>query len=221
MIIQPLSDLHGHLPEIPDCDLLLLAGDVCPSKPAELQLRWLDTEFRAWLDALRQRNILVVGIAGNHCFVFEQLPDNVRHLDLPWTYLQDSACEVSGLKIWGTPWVPNLKNWAFCTTDRQLSARADLIPDDTDIILCHTPPYGGAGYNFDLTDPQHGSVHAGDIAINHAIKRVQPYYVVCGHIHEARGIYPFGPFTTIINASYLDRNYQDERMPEKFYINKG
>lgn len=228
MIIQPLSDLHGRLPEIPDCDLLLLAGDICPGSDADAQLGWLDTEFRGWLEQLRQRNIIIVGIAGNHDFVFEQLPLEVEDLRLPWTYLQDSGCEIVRLPgravplsmpvtIWGTPWVPNLKNWAFCTTERQLSARADLIPDDTDIIISHTPPWGGgSGYEkgWDFTDPQHGSVHAGDININHAIKRVEPRFVICGHIHEGRGRYGTGK-TAVINASYLDGWYKGELIPDQ------
>ena len=65
MKIVAMSDLHGYLPEIPACDLLLIAGDICPlgnHKPA-FQAEWLDTTFRRWLESLRQVG-KVIGVAG-------------------------------------------------------------------------------------------------------------------------------------------------------------
>ena len=99
MKIVALADLHGYLPSaIPACDLLLLAGDLTPVQnhaPA-FQAQWLDGPFRAWLQGQPARKI--IGVAGNHGFVFEQMPFLVPR-DLPWTYLQDSGTEWEGLKI--------------------------------------------------------------------------------------------------------------------------
>src|SRR5260370_33826784 len=106
MKIVALADLHGYLPSsVPACDLLLLAGDLTPVQNHDpgFQAEWLDGPFRAWLQ--RQPVRKIVGIAGNHDFVFEQMPFLVPQ-DLPWTYLQDSGTEWEGLEISGTPEQP-------------------------------------------------------------------------------------------------------------------
>lgn len=78
--IVAISDLHGRLPEVPMCDLLLIAGDVCPDckgtaipafRPlvAERQLVWLREVFSPWLT--RQPCGHVVMCWGNHDYVGE------------------------------------------------------------------------------------------------------------------------------------------------------
>ena len=101
MRVVAAADLHGDLPHVPPCDLFLLGGDLCPfgSHRAGTQAEWLDTTFRRWLAALPARE--VVGVAGNHDFLFEREPARVPR-DLPWTYLQDSGCEFEGWRIWGS-----------------------------------------------------------------------------------------------------------------------
>lgn len=223
MKIVAISDTHGFLPPleaIPECDLLLHAGDVCPDfhqtrygsraetfdRGEQRQKRWLDTELRPWLeDVLENRAKRVVAIAGNHDFVFEHpflIPD------LPWTYLRDETAIVDGLRIYGTPWVPKLNRWAFYASDEALEARADSIPP-CDILLSHGPPFG-------LTDkvvPKFGGAHVGDVALLSAIQATRPKAVVCGHIHEGYGVeymeHSDRSQTAIYNVSYVDENYSD------------
>ena len=51
--------------------------DLCPlrSHKDDYQAAWLDTEFRAWLAAVPAHK--VVGVAGNHDWVFQRRPDLV------------------------------------------------------------------------------------------------------------------------------------------------
>jgi len=83
-----IADQHGFLPEIPACDILLVAGDVCPvdDHRPDRQHHWLQGQFRQWLDGVEARAI--VGIAGNHDFVED---DDELMRSLPWTYLRDET----------------------------------------------------------------------------------------------------------------------------------
>jgi Icc-related predicted phosphoesterase len=222
MKVLATSDLHGVLPEIDDCDVLIIGGDVCPDHPigkveryalvnngSDYQLEWLDTDFRRWLNSLNERGISVVGIAGNHDFVFERMKAAVAELHLPWTYLLDEEVEVAGLRIYGTPWVPGLPRWAFHASDGALVARAATIPRDLDILISHGPPYG----ILDFVAPQFGSLHVGDVALRNALEDdLNPQVLVCGHIHEQYGGRIVGS-TSVLNVSHNDENYNPINPP--------
>lgn len=223
MVIKAISDLHGDLPEITDCDVLLVAGDICPDHPAgkreryglpdygsDFQLAWLDQEFRAWLHDLSERGIRVVGIAGNHDFVFEKMPAAVGRLFLPWIYLKDDQAVIGKAKIWGTPWVPGLPRWAFHGSDRMLEARMGLVPPWINILMPHGPPYGTA----DFVAPQFGSTHVGDRALAKWLDAYEkPPIVVCGHIHEQYGIHLTASGATVYNVSHNDERYGPRKRP--------
>ena len=202
MNIVALSDLHGFLPEeLPRCDLLLLAGDLTPvtNHGLAFQARWLDDIFRKWLH--RQPARQIVGVAGNHDFVFQHEPGWVPR-DLPWTYLQDSGFVWEGLNIWGTPWQPVFGNWAFNGNPDELRRQWNLIPDDTDILVCHGPPLG-------YGDGVQGSTGLHHCGCPHLLERIQtiaPRLVVFGHIHKGRGEWQLGP-TTLANVTQLDERY--------------
>ena len=60
MKVVATSDLHGTLPPIPACDLLLIAGDVCPVWDHKLFFQdiWLRTTFTDWLRAQPAKKIV-------------------------------------------------------------------------------------------------------------------------------------------------------------------
>lgn len=198
-----LADLHGHLPRIDACDLLLLGGDLCPAVDHGVarQSAWLDGPFRAWL--AQAPAAAIVGIAGNHDFVFERDPALVPG-DLPWTYLQDAAVDVQGVRIWGSPWTPWFHDWAFNAPREGGEAFLERcyggIPEGTDVLLVHGPPRG-------IGDRTTAGVDAGSTALLDAIDRVQPRLCAFGHIHEARGQWTRGD-TTLVNAAAVDALYE-------------
>ena len=57
-----------------------------------------------------------------------------------------------------------------------------------DILLCHQPPYRILDKMMNKKGPKHWyGKHAGSKVILDYVKKMQPRYVFCGHIHEAKG----------------------------------
>lgn len=211
MKIVAMSDMHGYLPDaVPECDLLLLVGDLTPATNHDpfFQAQWLGGEFRQWLR--RQPAEAIIGIAGNHDFVFEQAPDFVPR-DLPWIYLQDSGTQWRGIKIWGTPWQPWFFDWAFNGDPARLKRQWSLIPDDTELLVVHGPPHGYG----DGVPERSGVRHTGCPHLLERICEVKPRLVVFGHIHEGRGQWEIGP-TTLANVTLLDAAYRPVHEPWVF-----
>jgi predicted phosphodiesterase len=203
MRIVAMSDLHGYLPEdVPACDLLLLAGDLTPvtNHAPAFQGEWLDGDFRRWLQ--RQPARKIVGIAGNHDFIFERQPHLVPK-DLPWTYLQDEGTEWEGLKIWGTPWQPWFFDWAFNGRPEDLKRQWALIPEGTDILVVHGPPHG---YGDGVPERDDRVRHCGCPHLLERIRQIAPRLVVYGHIHEGRGEWQLGR-TRLANVTLVDEGY--------------
>ena len=198
------ADLHENLIEIPDCDVLLIAGDVSFAFKGDLAAKqaFLAGPFSGWLDRVPAAEIVLV--AGNHDQSIEAwgLPPGLR-----CHYLEDEGTELFGLRIWGTPWQPWFYDWAFNAPrrhgERFLASKFELIPADTQILICHGPP---RGYG-DQTGRSDGQPHVGSTALTEAIERIQPPLVVCGHIHSGYGRYRLGG-TEIVNAAYVDNDYR-------------
>lgn len=192
MKIIAIADLHGTLPVLPECDLLLIVGDVCPVSDhnRQYQARWLRGEFNDWLRQIPAQEI--VGVGGNHDFVLEDSKKLGYELD--WTYLNNESTTVSihngtefeSVKVWGSPLSPKFGGWAFMREDKELAAVWETIPEDTDILMVHGPMFGYGDecpsiYNRDVME------HVGSMTLTNRL-----YYgnfpklklFVFGHIHE-------------------------------------
>lgn len=205
MKICLLADTHGFLPEIEPCDLLIHAGDICPvSDHSEaFQLSWLDTNFRTWLNEVPAKK--VIGIAGNHDFVFESDTNASKWIKthLPWVYLQDRGTNFEGYKIWGSPWQPWFCDWAFnLERGPALAKKWAEIPDDTEILITHGPPKNV------LDVEGFRKTHVGCADLLERTWRLPNLKLhVFGHIHHSFGQSELAE-AKFVNATYVDEGYR-------------
>lgn len=194
MRVYAISDLHGNLPHVPECELLLLGGDYPGSDDIKFQRRFIEEDFGPWLKKLPCK--YKVGIAGNHDFLFQAEPAAIEKLD--WIYLRDEGVEIEGVKIYGTPWTHAYGDWAYQEPEERLEHWFNKIPRGLDILLTHGPMYH-------ILDKNQEGVHCGSKNLRDIVDEVIPDSVVCGHIHEGRGIEQFGS-VRVYNVTYVDRN---------------
>lgn len=206
MKIVCTSDLHGFFPIIPDCDLLLLGGDYCPT--SKDQFFWYVKVFAPWI-AEQSKTKKIIGVAGNHDLIFEKTPELVPRME--WTYLQDSGFEWEGLRFWGSPWQPRFYDWAFNADEWQLENYWAKIPDDIDVLLLHGPPRGYGDFS------PHGNEHTGSPSLLKKIEEIQPKLVIAGHIHSGYGVYEIGK-TKFLSCSHVNESYQPVNAPHVIEI---
>ena len=179
--IACISDCHNlakHL-LIPDCDLLVMAGDMTQDgTPEELR------NLNMFIDKLGMKKENVLYVPGNHDIWFHQYESLARELVSHATVLIDQYVERFGLKIYGTPWVP--KCWgAFTADEPELYRRFSRIPDDLDLLITHGPPQ-------EILDTTEGfrlnPIGSYSLRVRlYDMHGHRPKNVVFGHIHSGRG----------------------------------
>lgn len=222
MRIVALSDQHGFLPDIPPCDLLIVAGDVCPDSfgpftarhAPEQQKAWFDRNVRPWLaSAPATHKILTWGNhdwGGQACSFFSDSPAQARSTDLQ--ILVDEETRVPRPKgvdghvsVWATPWSNTFMRWAFMKKASELAEVYAAIPAGIDILVSHQPPLYCGDRVFDMDS---GRIeHVGSRELLDAIERLRPKLVICGHVHGGSGRYEHQGIT-IYNVSVVDEAYR-------------
>ena len=228
MLIQHLSDIHDHFKDVIDveCDLLIFSGDWSYSGRAgetKNMIKWLEKH------PAKEK----VFIAGNHEFTLcEQLyeyhkinnPEHALYLESKNNqirdiiakassnihYLEDESITLFGYKIYGTPWSTNFPvgshKWGFNKYgEEQEKSHMNSIPDDTEILITHEPPYG----ILDLAN----MYSAGNTYLKSKIFTMKDLVLHCfGHIHKESYDYQnnsllYDGKTTFSNGSMLTHRY--------------
>jgi Icc-related predicted phosphoesterase len=213
MKVVATADTHGELPWIQECDLAIFAGDVCPINDHDVfyQYRWLKDTWIPYLRKLPAKD--VVWIFGNHDFIGDNMrveePKIFQDLSFLWDqekdshihFLNNTSVTIDGFHIFGYPYVGGLSGWAFNREPEELEEMASLIPP-CDILVTHAPPFGSG-------DKAQYKYHVGDRYLAENLERISPKVVICGHIHEAYGVYKSAYVEHGIHSvSYLNERYE-------------
>jgi len=196
MKIVAFSDTHmlHEKVEIPEGDLLIFAGDMSVCKTVQDV-----TKFNKFLKTLPHPFKIVVG--GNHDHLLAYSPETGRELLQDAIYLQDSSTTIKGIKIYGAPWQPTF-NTKACNAfalprGKIIRKKWNLIPEDTDILITHSPPCG-------IMD-EDGGVSHGCSDLLERVQQIQPKLHIFGHIHNHNGIKIIG------NTSFINCNVKAKK----------
>ena len=190
------------------------------------------TDFINWYQNLKGFDMKIF-ISGNHDFCFENINQPHHKGDYDWlshllneenlsqtdcVYLEDSSViletpELSRpIKFYGSPWQPEFHNWAFNLprNGEELEKKWLNIPDDTDVLITHSPPYGIGDYTL-------SNMRVGCELLVSRIENLNLLVHTYGHIHESYGISVKNK-TIHINSSICNAKYQPVNEPQVIEI---
>jgi len=202
------SDTHMAIPQVPDADIFIHAGDGTYTGSTHALRDWFQ-----WMERLPHEHKLF--IAGNHDWGFDLHPGKHQQImkeEYPsLTYLENSGCVVKGLKFWGSPVQPHFFQWAFQKNrGKELREHWAQIPDDTDVLITHGPPWS-------FGDTNANDKRFGDQDLLDRVLEVNPRLHVYGHAHHGYGVYG-NEHTIFVNAAHMSESYTPMNDPIKITL---
>ena len=196
-----MSDLHGKILEvqIPKCDVLVVAGDLSMNGNAW----WFLNFFVPVMETNKNQFDKCIVVFGNHDdkidlgdIYKEGIPDYIE-------ILFGTSIKYKGKKFFGNPYCKSSPEIIDSLLNREEEVLKDIyseIPEDTDVLITHQPPYGYG----DTVKNQ--SYHLGSESLMDRIRIVKPDIHIFGHIHTGKK-YEENNGTKFYNVSVLDEYY--------------
>lgn len=237
MKIIAFSDIHANFSksikkeidsiiENNDIEVIICAGDFSSN----------NINFYSFLEYFNSFNVKnKIIVAGNHDIdLTNQNSSMNKHImkEMNIIYLEDSEVIIDGIKFYGTPWTPTFMNWAFMKDDLELSNIFDNIPEDTDVLISHGPPYGILDETKIIEKKRKSIYNNFDYKIKETIKSVGSIslleevnkrknikYHIFGHVHTGYG-YKNIENKNFYNVSLLNDFYKFQNPPTLIEIKK-
>ncbi|KAI9837678.1 MAG: hypothetical protein M1837_002720 [Sclerophora amabilis] len=233
VLISDTHSCHSSLDPLPEGDILIHAGDITEHgtiKEIEEFVQWFSTlpyKYKIFVagnhdhslepghtyrSALRQ----VDGRFDNGEYVVAKSPEEsvrlIQSIDLlqdtNTIYLRPDRATVTvkirdrQLVVHGSPCTPLSFGPNAFMRERSYLDKLWLDAPMSDVLVSHAPPRG-------LLDQALNGRHLGCDGLKSAVERTRPRLVVCGHVHEARGVQHLQwdeTSTTVVNAAVMNRS---------------
>lgn len=194
-------------------DFILHGGDIMSSGYREQEI----VDFLDWFSSLDNYTYKIF-VGGNHDRFIQNNPDRFLEILKQFDnviYLEDEEVIIEGIKFYGSPWQPWFYNWAFNLPRNgvEIMEKWNKIPDDTDILITHTPPHGVLDYV-----PRSNEM-VGCEALTKRLYEINVKLNVFGHIHESYGNKKVNN-TECVNASILNEDYNYTNKPVNLLFSK-
>lgn len=218
-----ISDTHNRHNKIklPEGDIIVHSGDA--TGRGEI---WEVENFLKWFGSLNYKHKIFV--PGNHDWACELQPLLIKEYAEKFgvTILNDSGIELEGIKFWGSPVQPWFYDWAFNRRRTEAENNAfgggwiknhwDLIPEGTNVLITHGPPYGILDELVYADGTPKGEL-VGCQELLVAVHRIKPDVHIFGHIHCGYGEKHIDG-TSFYNASICDEMYMASNAPHIILI---
>jgi Icc-related predicted phosphoesterase len=206
MKIVAISDTHNEYSKliIPECDILISAGDYS-SRGYDHEVR----NFHKWLDLQPAKHI--ISVQGNHELGVEIDYQNAKTIAVEQCprvrFIDEGPIEIEGINFWCSAITPFFCDWAWNRHPEDIQKHWDMIPEDTNILITHGPPYG----ILDQTTYVDGTIRPDHLGCPKLMERIKTlkdldlhFY---GHIHYpgGRSVNAFG--TSFYNCAVCDELY--------------
>ncbi len=190
-----VSDAHGNVTatkrlskEVSNVDAILFAGDITNFQGREAAINVLEPLLNVGAPLL--------AVFGN-CDG-RDVPELLDDLGISVHGRHINVGRVGVTGFGGSEWTPFGTPWEF--NGSELIKTLLSVYVDGDVLLTHVPPYGT---NVDKT---FRGEHVGSRSLRRFIVEKKPPLLVCGHIHEARGVDELKG-TIVVNPGPLMRGY--------------
>lgn len=197
LAISDTHNLHKQVKLAP-ADLFIFAGDLTVNGTKEETI-----DFIKWINGLDYKHKIM--IAGNHETYLDGAGRSRIHrmLHSSVIYLENDAEEVLGLNVYGSPCVPRCGSPAFAR-ERGNALRSVWrhIPDDTQLLVTHAPPFG-------ILDKNIRDEECGCVDLRHRVNSLKHLHShIFGHIHQSKGRQEVNG-VNFYNVAYLKKDNKE------------